>query len=76
MQGKLRSYRIHLASGVVFTDTQRFLCIVTDRERARATQGLLVPFEGDLLLSVILSKAALLVADDRIKDQSILKQLD
>jgi hypothetical protein len=35
----------------------------------------MLPFEGDPLLSVILSKAVLLAADDKITDATILAQL-
>ncbi len=34
-----------------------------------------LPFEGDLALSVILSKAFMLAADDRITDPVILDQM-
>jgi hypothetical protein len=34
-----------------------------------------LPFEGDGALSVILSKAFLLAADDKITDATILRQL-
>jgi hypothetical protein len=35
----------------------------------------MLPFEGDRVLSVILSKAVLLAADDKIVDETILRQL-
>ena len=35
-----------------------------------------LPFEGDNTLSVILSKAFLLADDDKIKDRSILSQIN
>ncbi len=35
-----------------------------------------VPFEGDRLLSVVLSKALMLADDHRITDPSILAQID
>lgn len=35
-----------------------------------------LPFEGDNMLSIILSKAATLAADDKITDPSILSQLE
>ena len=43
--------------------------------RRRTTRGVFLPFDGDDLLSVVLSKAALLAADDRITDESILRQI-
>ena len=42
---------------------------------ANTTRGVFFPFDGDDLLSVVLSKAALLAADDRITDESILRQI-
>jgi hypothetical protein len=35
----------------------------------------MLPFDGDQVLSVILSKAVLLAADDKIADETILRQL-
>lgn len=36
---------------------------------------ILLPFDGDQVLSVIVSKAILLAADDKITDPTILQQL-
>jgi hypothetical protein len=36
---------------------------------------LVLPFEGDMTLSIILSKAFLLAADDEITDASIVRQI-
>ena len=41
----------------------------------KAGEKLFLPFEGDRVLSVILSKAFLLAADDKITDATILRQL-
>lgn len=74
VQGKLRRYRIHLGSGNIQMDpNSQYLCIVPDRPNAGARVRL--PFEGDSTLSVILSKAFLLAADDEIKDPSIRRQI-
>jgi hypothetical protein len=35
----------------------------------------MLPFEGDTILSIILSKAFLLAADDEITDPTILSQI-
>jgi hypothetical protein len=35
-----------------------------------------LPFEGDNVLSIILSKAFLLAADDKITDPTILRQIN
>ena len=74
VEGKRRAYRIHLGSGNILTEsTDRYLCIVP------ASAGgidVRLPFEGDNMLSIILSKAAMLAADDEITDPSILSQLE
>jgi hypothetical protein len=52
----------------------RYLCIVPDRLKIDRDKVLL-PFEGDSLLSVILSKAFLLADDRAITDPSIISQI-
>jgi Domain of unknown function (DUF4132) len=72
--GKLRTYRIHLGSGNIQMEPEnRYLCIVEDRKAERAKVRL--PFEGDQTLAIILSKAFMLAADDRIQDKSIVAQI-
>ena len=72
--GRLRTYRIHLGStNIRMEPNNQYLCIVQDRQNADPRVRL--PFEGDTLLSVILSKAFLLADDDRIKDPSILSRI-
>jgi hypothetical protein len=74
VEGKLRSYRIHLGSGnIQMEPNSQYLCIVPDHVKAGARVRL--PFEGDATLAVILSKAFLLTADDEIKDASIRQQI-
>ncbi|MCX6609650.1 MAG: DUF4132 domain-containing protein [Acidobacteria bacterium] len=74
VKGKLHEYRIHLGSGnSMIHDTSCYLCIVQGPGDKAAKLPL--PFEGDTVLSLILSKAMLLVADDKIKDESIRSQL-
>jgi hypothetical protein len=54
----------------------RYLCIVPDRsQKSSARPQVLLPFEGDNTLAVILSKAFMLADDSKIKDQSILGQI-
>jgi hypothetical protein len=54
----------------------QYLCIVPDA-RSRAAQGdLYLPFDGDSTLSIILSKALLLAEDRKIKDPTIVRQLE
>ncbi|MFF8374899.1 DUF4132 domain-containing protein [Streptomyces sp. NPDC015661] len=75
VRGELRAYRIHLGSGnVLMEPDDSYLCIVADRGRERGK--VFLPFEEDGgLLSVILSKALLLAADDRITDPTITAQI-
>lgn len=76
VQGKLRSYKIHLGSGNILMDPDdRYLCIVPERSHERSTDKLFLPFEGDTLLSIILSKALLLAEDDKITDPTIVRQI-
>lgn len=76
VQGKHRKYAIHFGSGnIQMRPSNRYLCIVPDREPREAV-GLKLPFTGDRTLSIILSKAFLLVDDDKIVDPQILRQLD
>jgi len=73
VNGRLRTYRIHLGSGnILMEPNDRYLCIVPAR-RGRSQPRL--PFEGDERLSVILSKAFLLADDNKIRDETILRQL-
>jgi hypothetical protein len=73
VQGRLNAYKIHLGSGnILIEPTDHYLCIVPASAGAR---DLRLPFEGDSLLSVILSKAVMLAADDEISDPTILSQL-
>ena len=72
--GKRRTYRIHLGSANIRMEpNDQYLCIVQDRQNAGGRVRL--PFEGDDMLSVILSKAFLLAEDDKIKDPTILSQI-
>ena len=75
VQGELGSYRIHLGSGNTTREADgRYLCIVT-RLHDKKASAVALPFEEDWLLSVILSKAALLADDVSITDPTILMQL-
>ncbi|MEV6842938.1 DUF4132 domain-containing protein [Actinoplanes sp. NPDC051411] len=68
------AYKIHLGSGnVLIEPTDRYLCIVPSGKPSGKSPAL--PFDDDRLLSVILSKAIMLAADDKISDPSIVRQL-
>lgn len=81
VKGKLRTYKIHLGSGnILMEPNDQYLCIVpSGREEALGTAsggpGVFLPFEGDRTLSIILSKAFMLAADDTIADPSIRSQI-
>jgi Domain of unknown function (DUF4132) len=77
VRGDKRTYKIHLGSGnILMEPNDQYLCIVPDA-RARSSEGdLFLPFEGDSLLSIIISKALLLADDSKIKDKTITHQID
>lgn len=76
VQGKLCAYRIHLgSSNIQIMPSKQYLCIVRGRS-SKNQNGVKLPFTGDNLLSIILSKAFMLVSDDKITDKTILSQLE
>ena len=77
VRGKLRTYKIHLGSGnILMEPNDQYLCIVPARGGPTAgSDRLFLPFEGDATLSIILSKAFLLAADDVVKDPTIVRQI-
>ena len=74
VQGKLASYRVHLASAAIHIEPGQYLCIVP---ASRRPEKVYLPFAGedDPKVSEIVSKVLLLANDDKIKDQSILRQI-
>ena len=77
VEGKVRTYKIHLGSGnILMEPDDQYLCIVPDRStQAREADARFLPFEGDRVFAVILSKALLLADDTRITDPTILSQI-
>jgi hypothetical protein len=77
VRGDCRTYKIHLGSGnILMEPNDQYLCIVPQRGGAAAgVRDLFLPFEGDGVLSIILSKAFLLAADTKIADPTILRQI-
>ncbi|WP_306210365.1 DUF4132 domain-containing protein [Actinoplanes sp. RD1] len=72
VRGTRAVYKIHLGSGNILMEPHdAYLCIVPGGRGARVT----LPFDDDERLSLILSKAFLLAADDTITDATILRQL-
>ncbi|MUV04329.1 DUF4132 domain-containing protein [Flavobacterium rakeshii] len=77
VKGKLRTYKIHIGStNILMEPNDQYLCIVPDRSKKDNTGNIYLPFEGDNGLSVILSKAFMLAADDKITDSTITSQIN
>ena len=75
VRGTRRTYRIHLGSAnILMEPNDEYLCIVP--ARGSKAQKVYLPFPEDERFSVILSKAFLLAADDRITDRTILAQIE
>lgn len=75
VRGHHRTYRIHLGSTNIQMDpNSQYLCIVPSRSPTTRDKVML-PFEGDSTLSLILSKALLLADDHKITDPSIRSQI-
>jgi hypothetical protein len=76
VRGDLRSYKIHLGSGnILMSPNDQYLCIVPKQSSTEGSGKVFLPFEGDNLLSIILSKAFLLTEDSKIKDPTIVNQI-
>lgn len=77
VKGKFRTYKIHIGStNILMEPNDQYLCIVPDRNPKSHTEHLFIPFEGDNGLSIVLSKAFLLAADDKITDATIISQIE
>lgn len=77
VKGQRKTYKIHLGSGnVLMEPNDQYLCIVPDRSANKAGSRLFLPFEGDQTLTLILSKAFLLAEDWKIKDPTIVSQIN
>ncbi|MFE4701808.1 DUF4132 domain-containing protein [Streptomyces sp. NPDC056738] len=75
VKGERHTYKIHLGSGnILMSPNDQYLCIVAKSAAGGPRTGYL-PFEGDGMLAVILSKAMLLADDLNITDPTILSQL-
>jgi hypothetical protein len=76
VRGDLRTYKIHLGSGnILMAPNDQYLCIVPKQTTAVGKEQVFLPFEGDSLLSIILSKALMLAEDEKIKDETIRRQI-
>lgn len=77
VRGDKRTYKIHFGSGnILMEPNDQYLCIVPDSRGRSGESPMYLPFEGDATLSIILSKAFLLVEDSKIKDPTINRQID
>jgi hypothetical protein len=74
VRGQLRTYKIHLGSGnILMSPDDTYLCIVA--ARSSGANKVFLPFDDDPVLSMVLSKAFLLAADDKITDATINEQI-
>lgn len=72
VRGDRRTYKIHLgSSNILMEPNDQYLCIIPGGKG----DGLEVDFDGDRVLSLVLSKAFLLADDTKITDPVILQQL-
>ncbi|MEZ6057774.1 MAG: DUF4132 domain-containing protein [Planctomycetaceae bacterium] len=75
VRGDIRTYKIHLGSGnILMEPNDQYLCIVPGQS-VTTKEKLFLPFEGDSLLSIIISKALLLSEDIKITDRTITSQI-
>ena len=78
VKGEIRTYKIHLGSGnILMSPHDQYLCIVTAQGKTveGQTNQVFLPFEGDKMMAIILSKAFLLAADTKITDPTIVSQI-
>lgn len=77
VRGDKRTYKIHLGSGnILMEPNDQYLCIVPDAKARASQDDMYLPFEGDNVLSIIISKALLLAEDAKIKDPTITRQIE
>ena len=75
VKGDIKTYKIHIGSGnILMEPNDQYLCIVANRKKSEE-QKVFLPFEGDHMLSIIISKAFMLAEDKKITDRTILSQL-
>jgi hypothetical protein len=77
VKGKKRTYKINMGSGnILMKPNDEYLCIVPEKVKMNPAEHIFLPFDKDAVLSLILSKAFLLVNDDTIEDKTILSQIN
>lgn len=76
VRGELRTYRIHLGSGnILMEPNDEYLCIVPTQAAETGAGQVFLPFEGDRVLAIILSKALMLAKDTEITAPTITRQI-
>jgi hypothetical protein len=78
VRGNVRTYKIHLGSGnILMEPNDQYLCIVPTSAMSKgpSSDKVHLPFEGDRVLAIILSKAFMLADDHKIRDKTILTQI-
>ena len=73
-EARLKLGSVYLISGNVDQASEQAEAVLT-QDPQNAGGHVHLPFDGDNMLSLILSKAFLLAHDDKIKDQSIVSQI-
>lgn len=77
VSGKRANYRVHLGSAVIHIEPGHYLCVVPDRMLAGQASTCILPFaDAEDKTSEVISKILLLRNDDKIKDASILHQIN
>lgn len=79
VRGNVRTYKVHLGSGnILMEPNDQYLCIVPTSAMSKGPGSgkVHLPFEGDRVLAIILSKAFMLADDHKIKDRTILTQIN
>ena len=77
VEGKRRIYKIHLGSGnILMEPNNQYLCVVPDSKKTvDARNKVWLPFEGDNMMAIILSKVMMLAEDYKIRDSTINSQI-
>ena len=75
VKGSWRTYKIHCGSGnILMEPNEQCLCIPLKQNEGE-TFPVTLPFEGDRMLSAIISKAFLLANDTKITDAAVVSQI-
>ncbi len=77
IEGQVKTYKIHIGSANVLMEPyDDNLFILQDIENANDKQMIILPLDGDNILALILNKAFLLAEDQKIKDPTIISQIN